>query len=88
MALVNKFIGSSCYSNIVSKNGPETAHYNYDLKYPTHSINYLGEQLLELENRDPTLSPLGNCKTPMIRAISYIFLFIAGDVADLGSNSV
>jgi hypothetical protein len=43
MALVNKFIGSSYHSNMVSKNGPETAHYNHDLKYPTHSINYLGE---------------------------------------------
>jgi hypothetical protein len=73
---------------MASKNGPETTHYNHNLKYPTHSINYLGEQLLELENRDPTLSPSGNCKTPVIRAVGYMFPFIAGDVTDSGSNSV
>jgi hypothetical protein len=43
MASVDEFIGSSCHSNIASKNGPETAHYNHNLKYPAHSINYLGE---------------------------------------------
>jgi hypothetical protein len=88
MALVDEFIGSSCHSNMASKNGPETAHYNHDLKYPTHSVDYSGEQLPEPENGDPTLSPSGNCKTPLIRAVSYVSPFIAGDVTDLGSNSI
>jgi hypothetical protein len=88
MASADEFMGSSCRSNMASKNGPESAHHNHDLKYPAHSVDCSGEQLPEPENGDPTLSPSGNCETPVIRAVGRVFPLVAGDVADSGSNGV
>jgi hypothetical protein len=88
MASVDRLMGSRCRSNMASKNGPETSHHNHDLKYPAHSVDCSGEQLPEAENRDPALSPSGNCVTPVIRAVGHVFPFATGDVADSGSNDV
>ncbi|KAF4222382.1 hypothetical protein CNMCM5878_005664 [Aspergillus fumigatiaffinis] len=88
MASVDVFMGSSCRFNMASKNGPDCAYHNHDLKYPAHSVDSSGQHLPEAENGDPTSSPSGNCQTPVAVAVDLVLPSAAGDVADSESNSV
>jgi hypothetical protein len=72
----------------LSRNGPKSIYNNYNLKYTSYLVNCSREQLLDIENRDPTLSPLDNYKITIIRAVNLIFLFTTKKVTNLGTNSV